>query len=414
MTITNTQDLRKVVDNAVNNVEVTDIHTHLFSPNFGDLLLWGVDELITYHYLIAETMRWVDIPYDKYWSMSKEEQSDLIWNTLFIENTPYSEACRGALTVLDKLGLDVGTRDLKSYRQYFNDMNVNDYVDKVFEVAKIKCAVMTNDPFDAAERELWLNSYKPDPRFRAVLRLDVLLNSWERGCEILKELGYDVDINLSDKTFKEVRRFLGEWIDRMDALYMAVSLPPDFAFPEDSPRGKLIESCILPISREKNVPFAMMIGVKKLINPGLQVAGDGVGKGHIQAVEFLCANYPDNKFLVTMLARENQHELAVAARKFRNLMVFGCWWFLNNPSLIQEITRMRFELLGVSVIPQHSDSRVLDQLIYKWEHSRKIIADVLVEKYSDLLKTGWTIEESEIKRDVNKLFGGNFWEFLER
>ena len=24
--------------------------------------------------------------------------------------------------------------------------------------------------------------------------------------------------------------------------------------------------------------------------------------------------------------------IAVAARKFGNLMVFGCWWFLNNPS----------------------------------------------------------------------------------
>jgi hypothetical protein len=58
-----------------------------------------------------------------------------------------------------------------------------------------------------------------------------------------------------------------------------------------------------------------------------------------------------------MLARENQHELAVAARKFGNLMVFGCWWFVNNPSLITEITRMRVELLGTSFIPQHSDAR---------------------------------------------------------
>jgi hypothetical protein len=32
-------------------------------------------------------------------------------------------------------------------------------------------------------------------------------------------------------------------------------------------------------------------------------------------------------------------------------MVFGCWWFLNNPSLIEEIERMRMELLGVSFIP---------------------------------------------------------------
>ena len=53
----------------------------------------------------------------------------------------------------------------------------------------------------------------------------------------------------------------------------------------------------------------------------------------------LCARFPRNKFFITMLSRENQHELCVAARKFGNLMVFGCWWFLNNPSIVSEITR---------------------------------------------------------------------------
>ena len=54
----------------------------------------------------------------------------------------------------------------------------------------------------------------------------------------------------------------------------------------------------------------------------------------------MCREHADNRFLVTMLSRENQHELCVAARKFGNLMPFGCWWFLNNPSLIDEITRL--------------------------------------------------------------------------
>jgi hypothetical protein len=158
----------------------------------------------------------------------------------------------------------------------------------------------------------------------------------------------------------------------------------------------------------------MMIGVKKLVNPDLRLAGDSVGKAAIEAVESLCVEYPRNKFLVTMLSRENQHELCVAARKFRNLLIFGCWWFLNTPSLVEEITRMRLELLGLSFIPQHSDARILDQLIYKWEHSRKIIADVLCDKYADLLSAGWQLREDEIRRDVGNLLGGNFWAFLER
>lgn len=94
-------------------------------------------------------------------------------------------------------------------------------------------------------------------------------------------------------------------------------------------------------------------------------------------------------------------------------MVFGCWWFLNNPSLIEEITTMRFELLGNSVIPQHSDARILDQLIYKWDHSRKIIAGVLEKKYQDLMDAGWEITEEEMERDVANLFRDNFKRFLE-
>jgi len=414
MKIKNSYDLKKCVYNLVDNVKITDVHTHLYSQDFGDMLLWGVDELINYHYLVAETMRFVDITYDEFWSMTKKEQADLIWDTLFIKNSPYSEACRGVLTVLDKLGFDVGGRDLKSYREYFKNMELKDYINKVFEISGVETGVMTNDPFSGKERDIWLGKNNNDPRFKAALRIDALLNKWEENHGKLKEWGYNVNCELDEKTLKEIRRFLSEWIERMHAVYMAVSLPPEFKLPEDSTRAKIIEECVIPVSLEKNIPFAMMIGSKKLVNPSLRDAGDGVGKGDINTVEYLCLKYPHNKFMVTMLSRENQHELCVAARKFRNLLIFGCWWFLNNPSLIEEITRMRFELLGTGTIPQHSDARVLDQLIYKWAHSRKIIADVLYDKYNDILSTGWIIEDYEIQRDVENLFGGNFWRFIER
>ena len=78
------------------------------------------------------------------------------------------------------------------------------------------------------------------------------------------------------------------------------------------------------------------------------------------------------------------------------------------------MTRMRFELLGPSVIPQHSDARVLDQLVYKWAHFRKIVTKVLVDKYSDILDNGWSIEPEEITRDVGDLFGRNFRSFVGR
>jgi hypothetical protein len=108
-----------------------------------------------------------------------------------------------------------------------------------------------------------------------------------------------------------------------------------------------------------------------------------------------------------MLARENQQELCVLARKFGNLMIFGCWWWLNNPSLVEEITRMRVELLGTTFIPQHSDARVLEQLVYKWDHSRAIIGKVLAEKYADLAAAGWVASDAEIRRDIKLMLDGH-------
>lgn len=406
------EELEQVVNDVVRKTPVVDVHTHLYSTDFGDMLLWGFDELVTYHYLIAETLRIDPMPYEQYWSLGKTEQADLIWKRLFIDNTPYSEACRGVLTTLRRLGLDVASRNVASYREYFAAMSVDEYVTKVFELGNISQVVMTNDPFDDAEREIWLTKGCTDKRFLAALRLDQLLVNWNTTCGKLLGWGYAVEPGLTEKTVAEVQRFLRDWIDRMNPVYMAVSLPWTFKYPEDSATAKLIERCVLPVARETNVPFAMMIGVKRADNPGLQVAGDGVGKADITAIEYLCRNYPENKFMVTLLSRENQHELAVAARKFRNLMIFGCWWFLNNPSLVEEITRMRIELLGSSMIPQHSDARVLDQLIYKWDHSKQVIAKVLVDKYRDVMATGWLLTREEIERDVANLFGENLWKFL--
>ena len=81
------------------------------------------------------------------------------------------------------------------------------------------------------------------------------------------------------------------------------------------------------------------------------------------------------------------------------------------PLVAEEMTRMRLELIGLSVTPQHSDARVLDQLVYKWRHFREIISRVLADKYADLSRAGWEPTTGEIERDVKELFGGAFDRF---
>jgi hypothetical protein len=80
--------LHQTVESIVNRTPVYDIHTHLFGPAFGDLMLWGIDELLIYHYLVAESFRFSGQPYDAFFRMAKAEQAEHIWNTLFIERSP--------------------------------------------------------------------------------------------------------------------------------------------------------------------------------------------------------------------------------------------------------------------------------------------------------------------------------------
>ena len=141
------QKVRKAVD----RVRVTDIHTHLYDPAFGGLLAWGVDELLTYHYLIAEYFRWSSTSYADFRKLPKKAQADAIWKTLFVDHSPVSEACRGVLTALDLLGLPVKKRDLSFYRKWFAKQDVAKHIDRVFELAGMADCVMTNDPFDDQE-----------------------------------------------------------------------------------------------------------------------------------------------------------------------------------------------------------------------------------------------------------------------
>src|SRR2546423_2400914 len=184
MTALKKDQIPAVVAEALKSQPIIDMHTHVYAPAFGTpvphaggavdpkgLLLWGVDELITYHYLIAEVYRVVPaskLPYEQFFKMSKSAQADHIWKHLFIERSPISEACRGVLTTLQKLGLDVSDKSLGPARKWFAQQDSSQYVDKVMEIANVDSITMTNPVFDDLERNKWLANPRigDDPRFK--------------------------------------------------------------------------------------------------------------------------------------------------------------------------------------------------------------------------------------------------------
>jgi hypothetical protein len=395
------------VEDVLTATQFVDIHTHLYPPAFGKIGLWGIDELLTYHYLEAEFFRSSKTTPQQYWALSKREQADAIWRTLFVENTPLSEATRGVIAVLQAFQLPTDRTGLAEARAFFKTQTIESHVQRVLQMAGISTVVMTNDPLDPEEAAVWKTVDVKHSQFRAVLRLDRILCTWSKHWQVLAGQGYKVDEQASGKSSAEVRRFLMDWHERMEAVYMAVSLPDTFEYPQDTVGNRLLKESVLPACRELRLPLSLMMGVRKQVNPDLRLAGDAVGRSNMLALENLCREFPDNRFLVSVLSRENQHELCVYARKFSNLMPFGCWWFMNNPSIVEEITRERIEMLGTSFIPQHSDARVLEQVIYKWNNTRRTMARILPETYRLLLEDGRGVTREDIQHDVDRLFRSN-------
>ncbi len=156
------EQIRTAVEEELQRTPFIDIHTHLFMPSLGKLGLWGIDELVTYHYLEAELFRFSKTTPAEYWKLSKQGQADLIWQTLFVQNRPISESTRGVVAVLSAFGLDPLAKDLTEAREFFGKQEITSHIRRVFELAGISEAVMTNDPLDPEEAGLWERGAAPE------------------------------------------------------------------------------------------------------------------------------------------------------------------------------------------------------------------------------------------------------------
>ena len=50
----------------------------------------------------------------------------------------------------------------------------------------------------------------------------------------------------------------------------------------------------------------------------------------------------------------------------------------------------------------------------KWAHSRAVIASVLAGEYRKAMISGWKLNREEVRRDIKRMFGGAYEEFMEK
>lgn len=225
-----------------------------------------------------------------------------------------------------------------------------------------------------------------------------------------------------------VANFLHRCVQALDPVVITASTSETFDYVERPGRDAsaaqislesmnaqdILDFVVLPLCRQVSLPLSLRMGTCRGVNPALGLAGDGLGPANLSALARLCRKNDRVKFLFTVLSRGDQHEAAALASRFRNLHLWGCWWYCNNASVVSEVTALRLEMLGTGFTFQASSARVHDQLIGKWIHARAILKEVLAVKYRSLLACGWAVSRGDIRRDVHRLLGGAFEEFLAK
>ena len=396
------KNLKEDLNRIINNTEIFDIHTHLFPSNYKTYHLSGISQVLNYHYLIAELLTSTNVTPNFFYNLNNKDRAKIIWEELFLKQTPVSEACKGVLTILSSFSIDYSSKSFDQINREYLALNLSDQ--DILNSSKISNLVMTNNPFDLDEWKLFEKKDWNSNVYLASLRLDDILLDYNKCIMIAKNKIQD---NLNERDL--IIKYLDIAYEQSNPIYAALSLNKDqFSTLLDNK----IFLYILEWLKLKNLPLSLLLGVKRQVNKEFLLAGDGIDRIDLSCLSKLCNKYSKNKFLCSCLSLNDQHELTVLGRKHSNLRIFGFWWFMNQPTLIEMIMNLRVELLGFNFIPQHSDARVTDQLIYKWSHFKVILNKVLFSHYSELILKGLKLSEEKISEDVTRLLSKNALDFI--
>lgn len=105
-------------------------HRHAYPSVRGELRFpasLGIDELLTYHYLIAEMFRHSDVPEETFWGWSKEQQANHVFQTLFVDRSPVSEAAIAVVGICQRLGMPIASRSIEALREAWSKVFIGAY-----------------------------------------------------------------------------------------------------------------------------------------------------------------------------------------------------------------------------------------------------------------------------------------------
>ena len=388
-----------------------DFHSHI---PIGRESAGTMARLLCYHYSETDAMN-AGMPYEDYISRSTEKERARFLVEYFprtIGTTTYAglhEVAEGLFGFKKRITPETW-EELCELADGL--MSRPGWEEEVLKKNRIAWVFGTNDPFEPLEGA--------KPWYQVCLRLDKFLLPDEHPLPstvaALEEISGREVRTLSD--FLEGLEGRFRYFREKGAVSAAVSLPPDFSLERGSASpeavfGKLREGLwisseemralkaelfysAVELCRKYGMAFQLMLGVVRKVRRGVEHRGDGLRQDPNMFRTFWepLNLYPDVLFDFTVLSLADQHQLCVLVKNFPNAVCSGLWWYCNTPSIIEQVVRMRLEVLGVyPQNGQNTDAYMLEQGYYKMRQYKRALCRAL----GSMVEDGFFSEEEAVE-----------------
>lgn len=295
-----------------------------------------------------------------------------------------------------------------------------DWPDRVLALSRIDAVFLTNDFDDPLEGF-------DTVRYVPCLRVDELVfHTGKPG--VLDRLAASTGIEVG--AVAQLEEALGRTAARFrerGARAAAISLPPGFrpepidaaAFSSSfaavrrhglaadaADRDTLSKAIFWHVARcceEQQLPFDLMIGVRRGVYPGGVFQGQDLLDGRLSLADYaeLFNAFPGVPFPVSVLSHPLNHELVSFAWIFPNVLPFGHWWYANTPAVIERDLEQRLEAVPrTKLLGYYSDMYKLEFGYPKFAMYRQILARVLAKRF--VVERGWS-EEAAVELGLDLL-----------
>jgi glucuronate isomerase len=281
-----------------------------------------------------------------------------------------------------------------------------DWETKVLGRSNVEKVFLTND-FDDPLNGFDTAKYVP------CLRTDDLVFHLDKP-QVRQRLAKATGIEVKDiPGLRKALSKLFEHFTKRGAKACAISLPPDFApnAGSDEFLGTMLKAAdgrpganwcpavfwlLAEHCREFKLPFDLMIGVNRRVFPAGVYQGQDLFDQRTSLIQYreLFNAFPEVTFCISVLASNQNQELASYSWIFPNVVTSGHWWYSNIPAYVQQDMRARLQAVPkVKQIGYYSDAYKLEFILPKYDMYRRLLAAVLAD---DFVRPGLSTETQAV------------------